>query len=176
MFNIFSFGSLVSFKLGLLLLASILGVTSKCSDADIAGSNVSDQKIRPEELTGTWTFNDTTSNQIDRWRKSIGVSKLSAEENTIEIRRVGTCHFKAYWAFHPKWAYVDDPNGRWVLKKEYDHGLGAETWIIHFDLRHGIESIGAPFYLKRMGNRLTMYTFADDPDTGEVVEFERKAR
>jgi len=139
----------------------------------ISGGKLStDDKIQPEELYGVWTFNEFTSKHIDRL-KSVGLKELSADDNTIEIAKDGTCRFNTYTSFHPS-GYHLISTGKWSLKKTYDSALEAEIWQIEFELRpDSVRVVGVPFYLKRESGQLKMYNFIDDPDQNQLVEFER---
>ena len=129
--------------------------------------------IQPEELYGVWSFNEFTLGHSDRL-KEIGLTKLSVEDNTIEIEKDGSCHFNTYTAFHP-FGYHLISDGTWELKKGYDNGLAAETWYVEFDLTpHAHTIVRTRFFLKKSGDRLIMYDFIDDPDQNQFVEFERK--
>ena len=134
----------------------------------------SDIKIEVEELYGVWAFNDFTLDHLDRLEK-IGLSKLSTNDNTIEIAKDGTCRFNTYNAFHPLGNHLVS-NGKWSLEKAYDNALKAESWQIEFDLTPtDTDRVMTSFFLKRKSGRLTMYTFIDDPDQNQFVEFERKS-
>src|SRR5688572_12359557 len=172
----------LSLSLRVLLCFSLMSWFTSCTSLSNGAADTrirdeqqsSDIKIQVEELYGVWAFNDFTQNHLDRLEK-IGLKKLSTNDNTIEIAKDGTCRFNTYTSFHPLGHHLIS-NGKWSLNKAYDAALEAETWQIEFDLRpNDKDLVSAPFYLKRKSGQLTMYTFIDDPDQNQFVEFECKS-
>ena len=154
------------------LVFSIVSIFANCSNHAVWGSQV-DVPIQIDELYGNWAFNNFTVERIARLR-SIGLTKLAANENTIEIKKDGTCRFNTYNAFHPYGEHLVS-DGKWELKRGYDHALERESWYVEFELTpNDYAFVGTRFYLKKRGDVVIMYDFIDDPDQNQFVEFERR--
>ena len=130
--------------------------------------------MHPGELHGTWTLNDGSVYRISGL-SFLDPRKLSAKENTIEIRSDGSCRFNTYTSFHPNGNHLAS-SGTWRLKKGYDNALAEETWYVEFELNPNENTIvGTTLYLKKLNDRPILYGFIDDPDQKLFLEFERVA-
>ena len=130
-------------------------------------------RITSDELAGVWTFNSHTLGQINRL-KTLGLDKLAADDNLIELRNDGSCKFRSYTAFQNTGKYLVS-DGTWRLERTYDDGIGGETWKVDLELTPTPTNfVGVYFLVKKRGSSLILYDFFDDLDLNQFVEFEKK--
>jgi hypothetical protein len=131
-----------------------------------------DLKIRSEDLFGEWAFNAQTLRQFSQLQ--LGLDKVPADENVIELRKDGTCTFKSYESFPARGDYLVS-EGAWTLEREYEYSIGAETWIVNLRLTPKPNHIvGVNFLVKKRADSLILYDYLGDPDGHEYVEFEKR--